>query len=154
MVVAERAAPRGSSGGRRADAYVWEERAHQPQLPIALDRVRGIFAQPPRPARWERGATVRQAPAALPRDKFARVYLDEYRTLKWIAEHADVNVDAIKVLAPRPTGRWTHLPRDRRGDRLLRRDDQLSGPAARHARWPNKGQAREKRKVVSRTMPS
>lgn len=49
-------------------------------------------------AKWERGATVRQARAALPKDKFARFYLDEYRSLKWIAEHAGVNVDAIKVL--------------------------------------------------------
>ncbi|WP_221360119.1 hypothetical protein [Streptomyces beigongshangae] len=32
------------------------------------------------------------------RDKFARFYLDEYRSLKWIAEHVGVNDEAIKVL--------------------------------------------------------
>ncbi|MET8012926.1 hypothetical protein ABZU86_13190 [Streptomyces sp. NPDC005271] len=49
-------------------------------------------------ARWEREPTVRRAREALPRDKFARFFLDEYRSLKWIAEHAGVNVDAVKVL--------------------------------------------------------
>ncbi|MEV7787616.1 hypothetical protein AB0O72_19830 [Streptomyces sp. NPDC088106] len=47
---------------------------------------------------WERGATIRQARAALPRDTFARLYLEEYRLLMWIAKHADVNEEAIKVL--------------------------------------------------------
>ncbi|MEU9116368.1 hypothetical protein AB0D04_32555 [Streptomyces sp. NPDC048483] len=114
-----------------------------------------------RSARRERGATICRARAALPRDRLACLYLDEYRSLKWIAEHADVDVDAVKVLvreygmtcvgkatrwrqidsglAPQSTGRRTPLPRGRQEDRLLRRDDQLLGPAARYARWPDKG---------------
>ncbi|MET9765614.1 TniQ family protein [Streptomyces sp. NPDC006372] len=72
------------------------------RLGVSHDAVRFALQEQPAPAgrsaKWERGATVRRARAALPRDKFARFYLDEYRTLKWIAEHADVNVDAIKVL--------------------------------------------------------
>ncbi|WNI24931.1 TniQ family protein [Streptomyces sp. ITFR-16] len=74
------------------------------RLNVSHDTVRFVLQEQPAPpgeaksAKWERGATVRRARAALPRDKFARFYLDEYRSLKWIAEHADVNVDAIKVL--------------------------------------------------------
>ncbi|WP_433543796.1 TniQ family protein (plasmid) [Streptomyces sp. CA-294286] len=74
------------------------------RLSVSHDAVRFVLQEQPAPpaqvksAKWERGATVRRARAALPRDKFARFYLDEYRSLKWIAEHADVSVDAIKVL--------------------------------------------------------
>ncbi|MEU4497577.1 hypothetical protein AB0F96_30105 [Streptomyces sp. NPDC023998] len=74
------------------------------RLGVSHDAVRFVLQEQPAPsgaattARWERGATVRRARAALPRDKFARFFLDEYRSLKWIAEHAGVNVDAVKVL--------------------------------------------------------
>ncbi|MDQ0790366.1 hypothetical protein [Streptomyces sp. B3I8] len=75
------------------------------RLGVSHDAVRFVLQEQPAPpagaksAKWERGATVRRARAALPRDKFARFYLDEYRTLKWIAKHVDVNEEAIKVLA-------------------------------------------------------
>ncbi|MFD7068279.1 TniQ family protein [Streptomyces sp. NPDC059913] len=74
------------------------------RLGVSHDAVRFVLQEQPTPpaeaksAKWERGATVRRARAELPRDKFARFYLDEYRTLKWIAEHAGVNEEAIKVL--------------------------------------------------------
>ncbi|MFJ9683597.1 hypothetical protein ACIRP2_37035 [Streptomyces sp. NPDC101194] len=74
------------------------------RLGVSHDTVRFVLQEQPAPpsgaksAKWERGATVRRARAALPREKFARFYLDEYRSLKWIAEHIDVNAEAIKVL--------------------------------------------------------
>ncbi|MFH8443425.1 TniQ family protein [Streptomyces sp. NPDC018026] len=72
------------------------------RLGVSHDAVRFVLQEQPAPpkrsAKWERGATVRRARAALPRDKFARLYLEEYRSLKWIAKHADVNEEAIKVL--------------------------------------------------------
>ncbi|MFC8838672.1 TniQ family protein [Streptomyces griseoincarnatus] len=74
------------------------------RLGVSHDAVRFVLQEQPAPsggaktARWERGATVRRARTALPEEEFARLYLDEYRTLKWIAEHADVTVDAIKTL--------------------------------------------------------
>lgn len=77
------------------------------RLGVIHDAVRFVLQQHPAPptaaksAKWERETTVRRARAALPRDKFARFYLDEYRSLKWIAEHAGVNVDAVKVLVRR-----------------------------------------------------
>ncbi|MEU9111063.1 TniQ family protein [Streptomyces sp. NPDC048483] len=74
------------------------------RLGVSHDAVRFVLQEQPAPpeeaksAKWERGATVRRARATLPREKLARFYLDEYRSLKWIAEHVDVNVEAIKVL--------------------------------------------------------
>lgn len=74
------------------------------RLGVSHDAVRFVLQEQPAPyaaaksAKRERGATVRRARAALPRNKFARFYLDEFRSLKWIAEHAGVNVDAIKIL--------------------------------------------------------
>ncbi|WP_331747693.1 TniQ family protein (plasmid) [Streptomyces sp. NBC_00984] len=74
------------------------------RLGVSHDAVRFVLQERPAPpakaksAKWERGATVRRARAELPRDKFARLYLDEYRTLKWIADQAGVNEEAIKVL--------------------------------------------------------
>ncbi|WP_329560309.1 hypothetical protein [Kitasatospora sp. NBC_01266] len=74
------------------------------RLGVSHDAVRFVLKGQPAPpgaaksAKWEGGAAVRRARAALPRDRFARFYLDEYRSLKWIAEHAGVNVDAIKAL--------------------------------------------------------
>ncbi|MFF1649875.1 hypothetical protein [Streptomyces sp. NPDC058240] len=75
------------------------------RLGVSHDAVRFVLQEQPAPpgerksAKWERGATLRRARVALPRDKFAGFFLDEYRSLKWIAEHADVTVDAIVVLA-------------------------------------------------------
>lgn len=74
------------------------------RLGVSHDTVRFVLQEQPAPpsdtpsAKWVRGAVVRQARAALPREKFARLYLEEYRSLKWIAEHAGVNAEAIKVL--------------------------------------------------------
>lgn len=72
------------------------------RLGVSHDAVRFVLQEQPAPpkrsAMWERGATIRRARALLPRDTFARLYLEEYRPLKWIAKHADVNEDAIKVL--------------------------------------------------------
>lgn len=72
------------------------------RLGVSHDAVRFVLQEQPAPpkrsAMWERGATIRRARAALPRNTFARLYLEEYRSLKWIAKHADVNEEAIKVL--------------------------------------------------------
>ncbi|WNI20028.1 TniQ family protein [Actinacidiphila sp. ITFR-21] len=72
------------------------------RLGVSHDAVRFVLQEqpaPPKPsAMWERGATIRRARAALPRDTFARLYLEEYRPLKWIAKHVDVNEEAIKVM--------------------------------------------------------
>ncbi|MDX2757253.1 TniQ family protein [Streptomyces europaeiscabiei] len=72
------------------------------RLGVSHDAVRFVLQEQPAPPRrsamWERGATIRRARAALPRNTFARLYLEEYRSLKWIAKHADVNEEAIKVL--------------------------------------------------------
>lgn len=72
------------------------------RLGVSHDAVRFVLKGRPARGGEERevggGAAVRRARAALPRDRFARFYLDEYRSLKWIAEHAGVNVDAIKAL--------------------------------------------------------
>ncbi|CAL9354926.1 hypothetical protein SUDANB15_00538 [Streptomyces sp. enrichment culture] len=72
------------------------------RLGVSHDAVRFVLQEQPAPpkrsAMWERGATVRRARVALPRDAFARLYLEEYRSLKWIAKHAGVNEEAIKVL--------------------------------------------------------
>ncbi|MEV1007270.1 TniQ family protein [Streptomyces sp. NPDC049881] len=72
------------------------------RLGVSHDAVRFVLQEQPAPPRrsamWERGATIRRARAALPKDTFARLYLEEYRPLKWIAKHAGVNEDAIKVL--------------------------------------------------------
>ncbi|MFF9569851.1 TniQ family protein [Streptomyces sp. NPDC014685] len=72
------------------------------RLGVSHDAVRFVLQEQPAPAKrsamWERGATIRRARVALPRDTFARLYLEEYRPLKWIAKHAGVNEEAIKVL--------------------------------------------------------
>ncbi len=72
------------------------------RLGASHDGVRFVLQEQPAPptrsAMWERGATIRRAHAALPRDTFARFYLEEYRPLKWIAKHVGVNEEAIKVL--------------------------------------------------------
>ncbi|MFD7127353.1 MULTISPECIES: hypothetical protein [Streptomyces] len=72
------------------------------RLGVNHDAVRFVLQEQPAPpkrsAMWERGATIRRARAAFPRDAFARLYLEEYRPLKWIAKHVGVNEEAIKVL--------------------------------------------------------
>ncbi|MCC9737658.1 TniB family NTP-binding protein [Streptomyces sp. MNU89] len=97
------------------------------RLGFSHDAVRFVLQEQPAPpkrsAMWERGATIRRARAALPRDKCVRLCLEEYRTLKWIAKHADVNEEAIKVLV-REYGmiregkatRWRQIDLDRLRD--------------------------------------
>ncbi|AJE87479.1 hypothetical protein SLNWT_7103 [Streptomyces albus] len=82
--------PRAGEPTRRARTRVPRRARHPRRAPHP--------APPKRSAMWERGATIRRARAALPRSTFARLYLEEYRSLKWIAKHADVNEEAIKVL--------------------------------------------------------
>lgn len=118
------------------------------RLGVSHDAVRFVLQEQPAPptrsAKWERGETVRRAGAAFPRDKFARFYLDEYRTLKWIAEHADVSVDAIKRLVSEygmtrdgKASRWRQIDLDwlcdqRAAGRPCRETDPLGTTTALH----------------------
>ncbi|MEV7203484.1 hypothetical protein [Streptomyces griseoluteus] len=51
------------------------------RLGVSYDAVRFVLQEQPAPQRsamWERGATIRRARAALPKDTFARLDLEEY----------------------------------------------------------------------------
>lgn len=69
------------------------------ELRVSHDAVRFVLQDHPAPdSKVCRGESLRTARAALPRDLFVRLFLDEYRPLSWIAAHAGVSVDAIKLL--------------------------------------------------------
>ncbi|QSY51890.1 MULTISPECIES: hypothetical protein [Streptomyces] len=74
------------------------------RLGVSHDAVRFVLEGQLAPSRGgeerEVGAGIDCSPGSRgsPQGEAARFFLDEYRSLKWIAEHADVNVDAVKVL--------------------------------------------------------